>query len=201
MVHDNEILMKEVAELDAQCRQAVEERDAALAAKLALEQEVARGVAPTALSGLARTMEAQVEVMRSEREESARSAAADREFLSSMFTELEAQLTLARTEREEGHTRAERERKAANKRIRELEEQLAAATASKDKLREECEREKEVLAKQFEQRIAGLRLEREQAKLDKALMRRLEADLGELKALSASVLGPLAAGNDPRGIS
>jgi hypothetical protein len=59
-------------------------------------------------------------------------------------------------------------------------------------VRAACDREKEVLAKQFEQRVAGLRLEKEQAKLDKALLRRLEKELSELKALSTSVLGPLA---------
>ena len=64
--------------------------------------------------------------------------------------------------------------------------------AAKDKEREQCDKEKEVLAKQFEQRIAGMRLEREQSKLDKALFRRLEKEMGELKSLSASVLGPLA---------
>jgi hypothetical protein len=52
-------------------------------------------------------------------------------------------------------------------------------------------RDKEVLAKQFEQRIAGLRLEKEQAKLDKGLLRRMEKELAELKSLSTSALGPL----------
>ena len=94
------------------------------------------------------------------------------------------------------HTRAERERRGAAKRIKELEEALSQAVSAKEKLREQCDREKEVLAKQFEQRVAGLRLEKEQAKLDKALMRRLEADLSELKSLSTSVLGPMA---DTRG--
>lgn len=133
-----------------------------------------------------------METVRSEREELARQHAADRDFLNGMFTELEAQLALARTEREELRKRAERERGVAAKRMRELEEALSAAQFSKDKLREQCDREKEVLAKQFEQRVAGLRLEKEQAKLDKALMRRLETDLTELKQLSSSVLGPMA---------
>ena len=51
---------------------------------------------------------------------------------------------------------------------------MASASAGKDAVRAACDREKEVLAKQFEQRVAGLRLEKEQAKLDKALLRRLE---------------------------
>ena len=40
----------------------------------------------------------------------------------------------------------------------------------------------------FEQRIAGMRLEKEQGKMDKSLLRRLEKELTELKSLSASVL-------------
>ena len=46
--------------------------------------------------------------------------------------------------------------------------------------------------------MAGLRLEKEQAKLDKALMRRLEADLAELKTLSTAALNPFAGGADVR---
>ena len=69
---------------------------------------------------------------------------------------------------------------------------MLQANAAKEREREVCDREKEQLAKQFEHRVAGLRLEKEQARLDKALMRRLEKELGELKSLSSSVLGPLA---------
>lgn len=65
------------------------------------------------------------------------------------------------------------------------------------------DREKEVLAKQFEQRIAGMRLERDQGKVDKSLLRRLEKELAELKSLSVNVLGPAsargAAGSSPPG--
>ena len=196
LVHDNEILMKEVAELDAQLRQAVHDRDEAVATKAAILEEQRVSESGRSLSErLVCSMEAQLDVVRGEREELSRQHAADREFLNSMFQELEAQLQLARTEREELHSRAERERRAAAKRIKELEDQLAASGAAKDKLRDQCDREKDVLAKQFEQRVAGLRLEKEQAKLDKALMRRLESDLGELKTLSHSVLGTIARGD------
>lgn len=73
-----------------------------------------------------------------------------------------------------------------------------------------------MLGKHFEQRIAGLRLEKEQVccsyvinptrlllqhrsllvllqtKMDKALLRRLEREMSDLKSLSTSVLGPLS---------
>ena len=200
LVHDNEVLMKEVAELDAQLRQAVQDRDEAVAAKAnALRSLEQNAMSSETSERLVHAMEGQLEVVRGEREELSRQHAADRSFLNGMFQELEAQLALARTEREELHARAERERRAAAKRIKELEEQLSAGQLAKDKLRETCDREKEVLAKQFEQRVAGLRLEKEQAKLDKALMRRLEADLADLKTLSQSVLGPIARGDHRRG--
>ena len=190
LVHDNEVLMKEVADLDAQLRQAVEEREAAVAANAALLQEQEEQQSTSQIGAkLLKSMESQVEMVRQEREENAAQHAADRDFLNNIFTELEAQLSLARTEREETHTRSERERKGAAKRIKELEEQLAQSNAQKERIREQCDREKEVLAKQFEQRVAGLRLEKEQAKLDKGLMKRLEKDLGELKALSNTILG------------
>ena len=130
--------------------------------------------------------------VRSESEETARQYAQDKELLNGLFRELELQLKLARTEREDAVSRADRERRVSTKRIRELEEQLATAHATKDRERDACNREKEQLAKQFEQRVSGLRLEKEQAKLDKALMRRLEKEITELKALSTSVLGPMA---------
>lgn len=169
LVHDNEILMKEVADLDAQLRQAVEERDAAVSSLKTMQDERQGAEATNELSErLVRTMETQAAAVRAEREELARQHAEDRQFLNGIFTELEAQLQLARTEREEANARAERERRTSSKRIRELEEALSAAHASKDRMREASEREKEVLAKQFEQRVAGLRLEKEQAKLDKA---------------------------------
>jgi len=38
-----------------------------------------------------------------------------------------------------------------------------------------------------------MRLEKEQGKMDKTLLRRLEKELSDLKSLSTSVLGPLAA--------
>jgi len=182
--------MKEVADLDAQLRQAVEERDAAVSALKTMQEERQGAEATNELSErLVRTMEAQSAAVRTEREELARQHAEDREFLNGIFTELEAQLQLARTEREEANARAERERRTSSKRIRELEEALSAAHASKDRMREANEREKEVLAKQFEQRVAGLRLEKEQAKLDKSLLRRLEKELSEIRTLSEAFLG------------
>ena len=66
-------------------------------------------------------------------------------------------------------------------------------------LRLQCEAEKQALGKQFEQRIAGMRLEKEQAKIDKGVLKRLEKELGELKTLSTSVLGPLARWQQPPG--
>ena len=194
LVHDNEVLMKEVAELDAQLRQAIEEREAAVAANSNLLHEQQEAESTTSISErLQRAMDAQVEMVRNERQEMARTHSADREFLNGVFRELEAQLALARTEREELQTRAERERRGAQKKIKELEDALNLATVQKERTRDQCDREKEMLSKQFEQRIAGLRLEKEQAKLDKALLKRLSAELTELKTLSTSVLEPLAA--------
>ena len=177
--------MKEVAELDAQLRQAIEEREAAVAANQNLLHEQQEQESTSSIGErLQRAMDAQTEMVRSEREELAKQHAADREFMNGVFRELEAQLAFARTEREEMQTRAERERRGATKKIKELEDGLALAIATKDRIRADTDREKEQLSKQFEQRIAGLRLEKEQAKLDKALMRRLEKELAELKALS-----------------
>lgn len=81
-------------------------------------------------------------------------------------------------------------------------------------LRLQFEAEKQAINKQFDQRVAGMRLEKDQAsglpcivqaaiarkrcdccvqaKLEKAALKRLEKELSELKSLSASVLGPLA---------
>ena len=66
-------------------------------------------------------------------------------------------------------------------------------------MRLQCEAEKQALGKQFEQRIAGMRLEKEQAKIDKGVLKRLEKELSELKTLSTSVLGPLARWQQPPG--
>ena len=64
--------------------------------------------------------------------------------------------------------RAERERDAgatrpgaprARVKTKEVEERAAAAEAERDAVRAECAREKETLLKQFDARIAGLRLE------------------------------------------
>ena len=194
--------MKEVAELDAQLRQAVEEREAAVAANQNLLHEQQEQESTTSIGErLQRAMDAQTEMVRSEREELARQHAADREFLNGVFRELETQLAFARTEREEVQKTADRERRGAAKRIKELEDALALSIATKDRTREQCDREKEQMAKQFEQRVAGLRLEKEQAKLDKALMRRLEKELAELKALSIAHAAQRSVGADSVGYS
>ena len=191
--------MKEVAELDAQLRQTVEEREAAMSAQATLQtQQVEQESTSEISERLLRSMEAQCAMVKAERDEQSRQHRADKEFLNGIFTELEAQLTLARSEREELQSRGDRERRAATKRIRELEEHLAAALADKERQREACDREKQMMAKNFEQRVAGLRLDHDQAKLDKTILRRLEAELKELKELSTSVLGPLA--RPPRGL-
>ena len=56
-----------------------------------------------------------------------------------------------------------------------------------------------MLAKQFEQRIAGMRLEKEQGKVDKSLLRRLEKELSELKSLSATMLAVSGRRSSPPG--
>ena len=132
LVHDNEILMKEVAELDATLQQTIEEREAAVAALNELrsqqrDQETTAAIAER----LVNAMDGQIELVRSEREEAARLHAEDKEALQGTFRELEAQLSLARTEREEAVARGDRERRVSAKRIRELEEQLNAAHAER----------------------------------------------------------------------
>ena len=135
--------MKEVAELDAQLRQAVEEREAAVAANQNLLHEQQEQESTTSIGErLQRAMDAQTEMVRSEREELARQHAADREFLNGVFRELETQLAFARTEREEVQKTADRERRGAAKRIKELEDALALSIATKDRTREQCDREK-----------------------------------------------------------
>lgn len=62
-----------------------------------------------------------------------------------------------------------------------------------------ADREKEVLAKQFEQRVAGMRLDKGRSEMDKSLLRRLEKELAELKSLSSNVLGPLVTRGSPTG--
>lgn len=138
LVHDNEVLMKEVAELDAQLRQTVSEREAALSSNSELLQEKQERESTAEVSErLLRSMEAQVEMVRGEREEHSRQHAADKQYLREIFTQLEAQLALARSEREELQSRADRERRAAAKRIKELEDSLAVAVAARERMREE----------------------------------------------------------------
>lgn len=178
--------MKEVADLDGQLRQAIEEREAAVAANSALLNEQGSYESTAEVSErLLKTIEAHTATVTSEREELQRQHAADREFLNGMMAQLEAQLKLARTEREELLARTDRERRGAMKKIKDLEEALQESNRSRERLREQCDKEKEQLSKAAEQRIAGLRLERENAKVDKGLMRRLEQELAELKTLSS----------------
>ena len=171
-----------------------EERDEALTsnAELSADKAERESISETS-SRLLQSMEANVSLVRSEREELKRQHETDKETLRGIFNQLEAQVAIAREERSELQSRGDRERRAAARRIRELEEALNEALHSKERMRDACEREKEGLTKQFEQRLAGLRLEKEQARLDKALLRRLEKELTELKSLSTTVLGPLAA--------
>ena len=184
LVHDNEVLMKEVAELDAQLQSAVAERDALTSANAGLLAERQERETMSQVSErLLRSMEAQVSMVRAERDEHSRQHDADRAALREIFGQLEAQLAAARAEREELHARADRERRLASKRIHDLERSLAAATAAEAKTREAAERDKESLRKQFEQRVHGMRLDKEQASVDKALLRRLERELaGEIAA-------------------
>eukprot|EP00327_Prymnesium_parvum_P039222 CAMPEP_0195654390 /NCGR_PEP_ID=MMETSP0815-20121206/33893_1 /TAXON_ID=97485 /ORGANISM="Prymnesium parvum, Strain Texoma1" /LENGTH=243 /DNA_ID=CAMNT_0040798595 /DNA_START=1 /DNA_END=729 /DNA_ORIENTATION=+ len=205
LVYDNDVLMQEVAHLDEQLRQSHMDNETLERSteQLRLDQRASEQASSIA-ERLVASMEQELKLIRSEREETARQHASDKEFLTGIFRELEAQLSLTRSEREELNTRVERERRAAQKRIRELEELLHAERVrraaqkrireleelshaervSKEQMRLQCDAEKQALHKQFEQRIAGLRLEKEQAKLDKATLKRLEKELGELKALS-----------------
>lgn len=97
LVHDNTVLMKEVAQLDEQARHVASERDAlqheveqARTDQQASEQ--ASSLAERAVS----TMEEQLRLVRQEREEMARQHATDKEFLSGIFRELEVASQLYR---------------------------------------------------------------------------------------------------------
>ena len=174
LVHDNEVLMKEVAELDAQLRQVMQERDAAIESNASLtqlqnEQESTSDIA----NRLLQSMETQVAFVRAEREETDRQHAADKEHLRHIFAQLEAHLALAREERNELQARADRERRAASKRIKELEERIREVEEIKDRTREACEREKEVLSRKYERRVAGLRLEKKKESICLLLLRGL----------------------------
>jgi len=183
--------MREVAELDAQLRQTMDAKDDAQRTNAELLQEKQERESVSQVSErLLHSMNAQVEMVRAEREEHSRQHAADKAYLREIFTALEAQLSVVRSEREELQSRADRERRASARRIKELEDSLAVAIATKERMREECDREKEILAKHFEQRVAGMRLERDQGRVDKSLLRRLEKELAELKSLSTNLLAP-----------
>merc|ERR1719231_1063438 len=86
--------------------------------------------------------------------------------------------------KEELLTRTDRERRGAAKKIKELEEALMESQKGREEMQKAHDKEKESIAKSCEARIAGLRLEREGATQNKALMKRLESELTELKGLS-----------------
>ena len=139
LVHDNEVLMREVAELDAQLRQTMGAKDDALRTNAELlEEKQERESVSQVSERLLHSMNAQVEMVRAEREEHSRQHAADKEYLREIFTALEAQLSVVRSEREELQSRADRERRASARRIKELEDSLAVAIATKERMREEC---------------------------------------------------------------
>ena len=184
LVHDNEILMKEVESLDASLRETQQAAQELLAQKERLESEGLVGQRLLETLDQLGVSRGGADPARREREEMARKHEADKEFLNTVFRELEAQLAIARSEREEAQSRADRERKASGRRVRELEEALRERDKEALALRAQCDAEKEALVKQFEQRVAGLRLEKEQARLEKQVLRRLERDVGELKALA-----------------
>jgi predicted CopG family antitoxin len=139
LVHDNEVLMREVAELDAQLRQTMDAKDDAQRTNAELLQEKQERESVSQVSErLLHSMNAQVEMVRAEREEHSRQHAADKAYLREIFTALEAQLSVVRSEREELQSRADRERRASARRIKELEDSLAVAIATKERMREEC---------------------------------------------------------------
>ena len=93
-MHDNEVLMKEVAHLDEQVRQMTVEREEHDRASQRLhEDQQAAENASSMASRLVASMEEQLRLARSEREEMTRQHASDKEFLSGIFRELEARAT------------------------------------------------------------------------------------------------------------
>ena len=85
--------MKEVAHLDEQVRQmTVEREEHARAAQRLQEDQQAAENASSMASRLVGSMEEQLRLARSEREEMARQHASDKEFLSGIFRELEARV-------------------------------------------------------------------------------------------------------------
>ena len=165
LVRENEVLMGEVQALDQTLRETREAFSQLRHEKVALEANSTTG------QRLLDTVGEQAALDRRERERDRQSYealaaqhAADKEFLNSVFGELEAQLAVARAEREETQSRAERERRASLKRARELEEAMREREREALALRAQCDAEKEALVKQFEQRVAGLRLEKDQAR-------------------------------------
>ena len=185
LMRDNEELTSTVNELDGRLRAALRDRDE-------LEAELAKGESERITGAVGKQLLASIQeqsaLARREREEGSRS----HEFLEGIFRELEKQLVAARAERDEMQKSHDRERRAARVKAKEVEERAATAEAERDAVRAECAREKETLLKQFDARIAGLRLEKEQTRHDTALFKKIERDVSEIRELTVSVLGPRA---------
>ena len=188
LVRDKEVLVGEVQALDEMLQQTQEALAQLRDEKAALEASFTIG------QHLLDTVGEQAAIERREREREwqsyealAAQHATDKEFLNSVFGELEASLTAARAERQDTQSRADRERHAALARVRELEEGMLARGREALALRAQCDAEKAALVRQCEQcdqRVAGMRLERDQAILEKQVLAQLECDVGELRALA-----------------
>jgi chromosome segregation ATPase len=182
LVHDNETLMGEIQGLQHALHRMQQEKEA-LEASAVVGQRLLDTV--TEQSQLdRREREAAAAAARRDYEALMEQHEADKDFLNTVFRELEAQLAVTRAEREETQSRAERERRASQKRIRELEELLRERDRETAALRTSFDEKKEQVVKQCEQRIAGLRLEKDNARMDKSVLKKLERDVGELKALA-----------------
>lgn len=182
LVQDNETLMGEV-QLMAESLQAMQQAlQRVQQEKDALEASSAVGL------GLIDTMTEQSAIDRREREAAAEAARkqheADKAFLSAVLGELEAELKTARAEREETQARAEHVRRASQKHVRKLEELLHERDREAVVLRQHFEVQKQQLVEQCEQRVSVLRLQKEQAHLEKGVLKQLERDVGELKTLA-----------------
>ena len=127
LVHDNEVLMREVGHLNETAQQMTAERDEAVqqVEQLKREQQSLRQSSAT-FERMISSMEEQLKLARTEREVLQVQHAGDKEMLSNIFRELEASLTTARAEREETQSRAATEKRSMSKRVRELEESLHA---------------------------------------------------------------------------
>eukprot|EP00967_Tisochrysis_lutea_P143719 scaffold267341_cov30-Tisochrysis_lutea.AAC.3 len=181
LMHDNEVLMEEVANLDAKMRQLQEEAELLRGTNHSLQRE--RAAVDEAAQSQAKLLVAMEESL----EQARAQHGSERELLSGIFHELEAQLALARSEREELQLRSESERCEASRRQRELEEDLSRVTQERDRMQSMMEAERISLSRELEQKLAAVRLQHEDAREDKGFLRRLERDMAELKEISASM--------------